>query len=240
MKRRDAETTPEVNQSIGRSRRSVEADTAIQAIRVLVAALIRLGLRIYNRFEITGQENLRTNRSLVIVANHSSHLDTPCLLSALPLSSLSRVFPVAAEDYFFHKAARRWVASILFNAVPFTRQTHVRHSLSVCSDLLGEPGTALIVFPEGTRSRTGELCEFKDGIGALVAGRDVTLVPCYLQGAARAWPKGSRLPRPFKVRLIVGSPRCYSSHSLARTDINAIASDLHRAVAALERSHEGH
>src|SRR5690242_7476420 len=73
----------------------------LQALRLVSSVLIRIGLRIYNRFEIVGQENLRTNRSLVIVSNHSSHLDTPCLLSALPLPALSRVFPVAAEDYFF-------------------------------------------------------------------------------------------------------------------------------------------
>src|ERR1700756_40057 len=78
----------------------------VRALRVAVAALIRLGLRLYNRFEIVGHENVRTNRSLVIVSNHSSHLDTPCLLAALPLANLSRVFPVAAEDYFFQNGAR--------------------------------------------------------------------------------------------------------------------------------------
>ena len=233
MKKRETENTRALEKGIVRSSHTMTASPLVQAMRLVAAALIRIGLRIYNRFEIVGHENIRTNRSLVIVANHASHLDTPCLLTALPWQGLSRAFPVAAEDYFFHNGARRWIASILFNAIPLTRQNHVRHSLSLCADLIGESGNTLIVFPEGTRSTTGELREFKDGIGALVAGRDINVVPCYLEGAARAWPKGKRLPRPTKVKLIVGSPRSYLSYSSARADINAIASDLHQAVAAL-------
>jgi len=57
----------------------------VYGLRSIVALIIRGLLRIYNRFEIIGHENLRTNRSLVIVANHCSHLDTLCLLAALPL-----------------------------------------------------------------------------------------------------------------------------------------------------------
>jgi len=51
----------------------------------LVALIIRGLLRVYCRFEIVGEEHLRSNRSFVLVANHSSHLDTVCLLAGLPL-----------------------------------------------------------------------------------------------------------------------------------------------------------
>src|SRR5881396_2984664 len=61
-----------------------EPNMLVYGVRALVALIIRSWLRIYHRFEIIGHENLRTNRSLVIVANHSSHLDTLCLLAALP------------------------------------------------------------------------------------------------------------------------------------------------------------
>jgi 1-acyl-sn-glycerol-3-phosphate acyltransferase len=71
------------------------------------------------------------------------------------------------------------------------------------------------------------------GIGALVAGRDVAVLPCYLQGAFRAWPKGRRLPRPRKVRLIVGGPRNYSSRNTNKIDMCTIAAELHRAVKKL-------
>jgi len=77
------------------------ADMLIYGLRSLSALIIRELLHIYNHFEIIGHQNLRTNRSLVIVANHCSHIDTLCLLAALPLRKLHRAFPAAASDYFF-------------------------------------------------------------------------------------------------------------------------------------------
>src|SRR5256886_5208080 len=157
-----------------------EPDKLVRGLRSIVALIIRGLLRIYNRFEIVGHENLRMNRSLVIVANHCSHLDTLCLLAALPLRKLHRAFPAAASDYFFQSVARLWIAAVIVNALPFGRQTRVRQSLSLCEQLLASPGTILIIFPEGTRSTTGELRAFKSGIAALVAGRDVAVVPCLI------------------------------------------------------------
>lgn len=211
-----------------------EPDMLVYGLRSVVALLIRAWLRVWHRFEIIGQEHLRTNRSLVMVANHSSHLDTLCLLAALPLRRLHRAFPAAAEDYFFRSVPRTWIAAVVLNALPFARQANVRQSLFVCAELLENPGNILIIFPEGTRSTEGRIQEFKCGIGALVAGRDVSVVPCYLDGAFSAWPKGRRLPRPKKVRLIVGEPRNYASRNADKIDINAIASELERAVRELE------
>ena len=210
-----------------------EPDMLVSGLRSVVALLIRAWLRAYHRFEIVGHEHLRTNRSFVMVANHSSHLDTLCLLAALPLRKLHCAFPAAAEDYFFRSVSRTWIAAVVVNALPFARQAHVRQSLSICSELLANPGNVLIIFPEGTRSKNGETQEFKSGIGALVAGRDVTVLPCYLHGAFHAWPKGRRLPRPGKVRLIVGEPRNYSSRNADKIDISTIASELQRAVTEL-------
>jgi 1-acyl-sn-glycerol-3-phosphate acyltransferase len=213
-----------------------EPDMLVYGVRALVALVIRGWLRIYHRLEIIGHENLRANHSLVIVANHSSHLDTLCLLAALPLRKLHRAFPAAAADYFFQSAPRTLVAAVVTNALPFARRVRIRQSLSICSKLLNDPENILIIFPEGTRSQTGQIQEFKSGIGALVAGRDVTVLPCYLQGAFRAWPKGRRLPHPKKVRLIVGAPRNYSSHTANKIDVCTIAAELHRAVKELGES----
>ena len=212
-----------------------EPDMLVYGLRSLGALIIRAWLRAYHRFEIIGHENIRTNRSLVIVANHCSHLDTLCLLAALPLRKLHRAFPAAASDYFFQSIPRLWIAAVVVNALPFARQIHVRQSLSLCEQLLANPGTILIIFPEGTRSTTGETQEFKCGIGALVAARDVGVVPCFIDGSFRAWPKGRRLPRPKKVRLIVGAPRNYRSRNGDKIDICAIAAELREAVSELSQ-----
>src|SRR5439155_314336 len=105
-----------------------EPDMLVYGLRSLGALIIRALLRVYNRFEIVGHENLRTNRSLVIVANHCSHLDTLCLLAALPLRKLHRAFPAAASDYFFQSVPRLWIAAVIMNALPFARQIRVRKS----------------------------------------------------------------------------------------------------------------
>jgi 1-acyl-sn-glycerol-3-phosphate acyltransferase len=212
-----------------------QPDRLINGLRSILALIIRALLRIYNRFEIVGDENLRTNRSVVIVANHCSHLDTLCLLAALPLRKLHRAFPAAASDYFFQTVPRLWIAAIMVNALPFGRQMRVRQSLSLCEQLLASTGTILIIFPEGTRSTTGELREFKSGIGALVAGRDVAVVPCFIDGSFRAWPKGKRLPRPQKLRLIVGAARNYRTRGRDKAEVCAIAAELREAVNELRQ-----
>ncbi|HSV63690.1 MAG TPA: lysophospholipid acyltransferase family protein, partial [Chthoniobacterales bacterium] len=184
-----------------------------------------------------GEEHLRNNRSFVLVANHSSHLDTVCLLAGLPLRRLHRAFPAAAADYFFKSVPRTWIATVIVNALPFARQTHVRHSLAICGELLANAGNVLIIFPEGTRSKTGELQDFKPGIGALVAGRDVAVLPCYLDGAFRAWPKGKRIPRARKVRLIIGAPRNYGAMLPDKNSNAVIATELRDAVKQLANQH---
>jgi 1-acyl-sn-glycerol-3-phosphate acyltransferase len=214
-----------------------EPDMLVSGLRSVCALIIRALLRIYNRFEIVGHENLRTNRSLVLVANHCSHLDTLCVLAALPLRKLHRAFPAAASDYFFKSVHRLWAAAVLVNALPFGRKGRARASLTICADLLADPGTILIIFPEGTRSTTGEINPFKAGIGALVAGRDVEVVPCFIDGSFRAWPKGKRLPRPRKLRLVVGPSRNYRKRRADKTDIFSIATELRDAVNELRAAH---
>ena len=241
MKRWQYEPAADLDQSpIGRLRNFPrQPDMLVYGLRSLVALIIRGLLRTYCRFEIIGEEHLRNNRSFVLVANHSSHLDTVCLLAGLPLRRLHRAFPAAAADYFFKSVPRTWIATVIVNALPFQRQTHVRHSLAICAELLANTGNILIIFPEGTRSKNGELQEFKPGIGALVAGRDVAVLPCYLDGACRAWPKGKRIPRPRKVRLIIGAPRNYAAMLPDKNANAAIATELRTAVQQLAQQHAG-
>ncbi len=218
--------------AVERLRRFPRERTAfVDALRVALALLVRALLRLYLRFEIVGKENLPHDpQSFVLVANHASHLDSVCLLLALPLRRLPRTFPVAAEDYFFRSLARTWLAAILMNALPFGRQMRVRESLATCRQLLAQPGNVLIIFPEGTRSRDGEMRSFKPGVGALVAGREVNVLPCYLEGAFRVWPKGRRFPRPGKVRLIIGRARQFAEEAAA----DMVAAELRLAVEDLK------
>jgi 1-acyl-sn-glycerol-3-phosphate acyltransferase len=215
-----------------------EPDMLVYGLRSLAALTMRGWLRLYHRLEIHGAEHLPAQSSYALVANHSSHLDTLCLLAALPMNRRHRAFPAAAADYFFQSVPRIWLAAVVVNALPFSRQVHIRQSLNLCQQLLANPGNVLILFPEGTRSTTGKLGKFKPGIGALLAGVDVPVLPCHLAGAARAWPKGKLVPRPVKVRLRIGLPKNYSSLPPGRESAALVATELEQAVRELEVQHE--
>lgn len=213
-------------------------DISIYLLRSFAAICMRAWLKLYHRFEISGMENLPTGGSFIMVANHSSHLDAPCLVSALPLRKLHRAFPAAASDYFFENITRTWLAAVVVNALPFSRQAHVRQSISLCEKLLERPGNVLVIFPEGTRTATGEMGRFKPGIGALLAGRKVPVIPCHLEGAYDAWSRHHSIPRPKKLKLVIGPARSYEHMTSGKEESVAIAMDLQQAVQEIAAHHE--
>jgi len=202
-----------------------QPDMFVYAMRLVLHALMRAWLRIYHRLRIRGREHLPLDRPFVMVANHSSHLDAVCLMSALPLLSIQKSYPAAAKDYFFTSMSKIAFSAIVMNAMPFDRRENPRDSLDLCRELLTTPEHVLILFPEGTRTTTGELGAFKPGIGFLVAGTKIPVVPCYLAGAYRAWPKGAWIPRPFRLELRIGAPLTFD-----KEDAKMIASQLREAV----------
>lgn len=210
-----------------------EPEMWMYALRSGAAAVIRAWLGVYHRFRIHGREHLPTAGSFVMVGNHESHLDAPCLLAALPWRTLHRAFPAAAADYFFQSLPTAAFSSIVINALPFDREAKGAESLAVCRALLETPGNVLILFPEGTRSTTGELGRFRSGIGRLVEGTDVPVVPCRLVGAHRAWPKGAAIPRPAKLDLHIGAPRSFGHLQPGRETVGTICRELQEAVAGL-------
>jgi 1-acyl-sn-glycerol-3-phosphate acyltransferase len=215
-----------------------EPDMIVYGLRSITALLIRGWIRAYHRLTIVGSENLPSEGSFVLVANHASHLDALCLSAALPLRKLHRVFPVAAADYFFANVPRVWIATVVINALPFSREVNVRQSLALCDQLLKNPGNILIIFPEGTRSKTGDIGRFKPGIGMLLAGSGVPVIPCFLEGAFRAWPKGRFFPWPTKITLRIGPPKQYAHFQPGKESGCAIAADLQSAVQEIKDLYE--
>jgi 1-acyl-sn-glycerol-3-phosphate acyltransferase len=208
-------------------------DLLVYAARSLANLLMRSVLRFWNRLDIVGRENLPTEGSFVLVANHSSHLDAPALLAALPLRMIHRAFPAAASDYFFESVSKLVFSAVVMNAMPFDRRDNPRRSLDLCRQLLEAPNYVLILFPEGTRTIDGTIGPFKAGVGFLTAGTSFPVVPCYLGGAYRAWPKGKWWPRPVKLKLVIGSPLQFREFKPIKTDVIAIADHLRDAVVAL-------
>jgi 1-acyl-sn-glycerol-3-phosphate acyltransferase len=90
-----------------------------------------------------------------------------------------------------------------------------------------------IIFPEGTRSRTGEMSAFRSGIGRLVAKTSVPVVPCYLEGCFRAWPPGRHFSKPLSVGISIGPPMTFEDCSDDRAGWDSIAKRLQAAVVDL-------
>jgi 1-acyl-sn-glycerol-3-phosphate acyltransferase len=211
-------------------------DLLVYMMRTVANLVVRTFLRLYHRLEIVGRENLPSGGSFIIVANHSSHLDALTLLAALPLRNIHRAFPAAASDYFFTNVPKVAFSAIVVNAMPFDRKENPRQSIDLCRQLLETPGHILVLFPEGTRSPDGAIGKFKPGIGFLVAGTQLPIVPCYLQGAGKAWPKGKLIPRPRKMRLHIGAPRQFDNPEGSKEEAVAVAEALREAVMELSRA----
>lgn len=177
--------------------------------RFLQAAFFLLFLRpfflLFIGLRVLGREHFPAKDPFILIANHSSHLDTASLLNLFPLARLHRIRPVAAKDYFERNAVVSWLSHTFFNILPIARKdiTKEDHPVEEMRRAL-ERGESLILFPEGTRGSGPEPAPFHSGVARLVeCAPGVPVVPAYLVNLGRSLPKGEFLPVPFfcEVRL---------------------------------------
>lgn len=173
----------------------------VSRIGVGISTTVSLtGMRLYHRFTVEGREHLPTKTPFVLCANHASFLDHAMLRNALPLRLRVRTMPLSAGDVFFSSPLRAGLSGLLLNALPVWRKkTATAHAMNDLRERLSRGETGYVLFPEGARTRDGNLLKFKAGIGMLVAGLDVPVIPAWLDGAFEALPAGRTLPRPVKL-----------------------------------------
>jgi long-chain acyl-CoA synthetase len=151
---------------------------------------------------VLGRGNIPANRNFIVVANHTSHLDSGLIGHALGASGRELVV-LAAKDYFFNTGLRRFAAHNFTRLIPFDRE---RAQLESLDQALAElaAGRSVLMFPEGTRSPDGAIHPFKSGAGylALHAGCDV--LPIHLSGTFEVLGKGRLLPRHAPVEVRIG------------------------------------
>lgn len=213
----------------------VRGDCWARLIRPVVQIVVRLLLRLAFRLRVRHRAVIPSRGPFVLVANHQSHADAPALLAALPLRRVNDTHALAAADYFFRDRWRGAALHVLLNAVPVDRQASAEVGMAGARELLAH-GHGIILFPEGTRSDTGETQPFKQGVGVLVAGTPCPVIPAWIAGSHDVLPRGAWLPRLGRLRVILGDPATYAHEEDTPEGWRGVAADLERRVRALELS----
>jgi long-chain acyl-CoA synthetase len=187
----------------GRKKRastSSGVDDDIDVPRPLVSLgrrALRGGMRaLYERVletDIYGGANVPPFGGYIVAANHASHLDTGLVKYALGEQGEALV-ALGAKDYFFDDPVRRMYFENFTNVVPMERHGSLRESLRLAGEVIRD-GYILLIFPEGTRSETGMMADFKPSLAYLALTNRCGILPMYLQGTHDAMPKGRYLPR---------------------------------------------
>jgi long-chain acyl-CoA synthetase len=222
-----------------RIRREKEADEKQESDDIDVPKpLVSLGRRalrggmkaLYERVldtSIYGSTNVPPFGGYIVAANHASHLDTGLVKYALGEQGEALV-ALGAKDYFFDDPVRRMYFENFTNVVPMERHGSLRESLRLAGEVIRD-GYILLIFPEGTRSDTGVMADFKPSLGYLAMQNKCGILPMYLHRTHEAMPKGRYLPkRGERVASYVGPYLSYQD--IAKLAGETTRSQQYRAI----------
>ena len=173
-----------------------------RAARWLLYGANWCSMKLLFRPRVLGREHLPESGPFIVAPNHSSSLDPFVLSVALGSGRISQTVWAGRRGAHLENPIRRRV-NRLAHAIPINRNAS---ALAVGAAAL-DRGRILAWFPEGHRSDTGELQEFKRGVGVLMDRFQVPAVPTFIDGAYEAMPRDARLPRRLrKVTIAFGAP----------------------------------
>jgi 1-acyl-sn-glycerol-3-phosphate acyltransferase len=138
---------------------------------------------------------------VIFVANHSSHLDTPTILRAIPRAWRTRTAVAAAADYFYKSRWKASAVALVFNTVPLGRSGGGLDATQHVDRLIDQRWN-LLLFPEGTRSRDGSVGTVRSGAAVIAARHGLRIVPIHVSGTHAAMPPGQNWPRRLPGRLV--------------------------------------
>lgn len=191
----------------------------------------RVPCRIYTTLahdlKVYGMEHVPRTGGVLIAANHQSYLDPIVLPVQLP-----RPVSFLAKSELFENKFLAWLISSL-NAFPVRQGEGDVGAVKETIRRLQE-GHALVVYPEGSRTETGEMLPILGGIGIIVRRAGVPVVPAVIDGSFQAWPKHARLPRPHPIRVMFG-PAMHLSELRGSEIVKRIETTLKAMFAELRR-----
>lgn len=159
------------------------------------AGIMELMNRIYFRLSVKGKENIPAKGPFIIAPNHESFIDGPVVTSGLSWSTLNDCYFYATEEHVKSKARRSFARQC---NVILMQRANLKTSIQNMAQVL-RAGKNLIIFPEGRRTNTGEMGQFKKTFAILAKELQVPIIPVRISGAYEALPRHKSIPRPHKV-----------------------------------------
>src|SRR5690348_1106649 len=202
----------------------------------LLSDLFEFFVWLYVRPRVIGAEHLPVAGAYLLAANHNSHADTAVIFSAVPRRLRHRLLAAAAQDYFFDGGLRQRAARTLFNAIPVERETArrrdpLRHVVRALRE-----GYGVLIYPEGTRSRNGQIGPFRSGIGRLIAQfPDAPVIPTLVEGTDEVMPKGRSVPIPRRVSVTFGAPLRLQADLGKKTTWQAASGQVRDALVDMQK-----
>lgn len=186
---------------------SEETDDSLQlptsgASHIIIENLFKTFFRLYNRMSVKGVENIPANGPFILAPNHQSFLDAPLAMAGVPKSQIGDIYFYATEEHVQGKV-RRYFASR--HNIILMENKHLKDSILKLSKVLRQ-GKSIMIFPEGTRTRTGELSKFKKTFAILSKELNVPIVPVRLTGAYNMLRRGTRIIQPCHIQVEYLSP----------------------------------
>lgn len=175
---------------------------------ILYRLLMRNFLRIIFGISYKNLDRFKTLDQFIIIANHNSHMDTISILSAVPTRHLTRVYPVAAGDYFGKNKLTKCLTEFFINTLLITRiKTAEKNNALESIDQLLQDGKSIIIFPEGSRGEAEVMQDFKHGASILLKKNpSIPFIPIFLKGMGKALPKGDPFLIPMECQVRIGNP----------------------------------
>ncbi|MDO8582905.1 MAG: AMP-binding protein [bacterium] len=161
-----------------------------------------------------GLENLRNVKGpVVFISNHVSYLDQQPIIYSLPESFRYKTATAMREEFFTGKTGKLSLrkkiiliyALVLINGFLIPQKSGFRKSLSVMGKLI-DRGISILIFPEGERTRDGQMLPFMQGLGLLVKELQVPVVPLKILGIENIFPRGAVFPKRGKCTVLIGKP----------------------------------
>ncbi len=158
-----------------------------------------------------GLENLM-EEPCIFIANHSSHLDIMCVYKAViqryGYEKVRKVCCLAAKELVEQKAMKKIFYTL--GAIPVERRGNATKSLFTLNKYMREDGYSVVIFPEGTRTRTRKIGRFTNGVASIAIANNVPVIPIGIKGTFEIWPAKSNRPHlsiPRKaVNVSIGEP----------------------------------